>query len=418
MAALDQVEDIGTMYCQGLGCGPVQMSAAMLRGGAGIPPGPQFHACGAIPTYRARTAIALALRWWRVGADDQALVPAYNCGTDIDPVIKTGANVRTYRIGSDLRLDLADIQRLCTARTRLIYVIHYFGWPQELAELRQFCDSAGIMLLEDCALAMFSRGSEGYVGHLGDAAVFSLPKTLAVPDGGILLLKRDLHERPDRAPSAARVLRKLLPLGKRFVLRSTESMGCYRLFNRRGERNADATDGNVPQRRLRPDIPATYYYDSATTDWRMSRITRGLVKSVDPDWIVSRRRHNYQRLFGLIEGLPGLQPVFRGLPTGVCPIGLPILVEDRARWARLLSARHIDVYAWWSGYHSGIAWDLFPEACRLKDHVLLLPVHQQLDDGHMDYIGRQVVAIAPVKAAHCPATPEPVPRALDPIHAA
>ena len=219
---------------------------------------------------------------------------------------------------------------------------------------------------------------------------------------------------PDKRPPLRTVARRLLPLGKRLLLRRTACTGLYRLFDHRAM--VEPTPAAMSE--ARPDIPASYYYDPATTDWGMSRLTRGLLQYVDPEAISERRRHNYLRLFSQIQGLPGIQPVFGDLPSGVCPIGLPVLVDDRAVWARRLSDRHIDVYAWWSGYHSGIDWNQFPEACHLKDRILLLPIHQQLDDRHVDYIGREVAALAQSKVAHRSVTPEPPPREVNPAHTA
>ena len=412
------------MYSQGLDCGPLRMLGALCRGRSELEKGswrsggwPQFRGCAVVATHQARTAIAVVLRDWGIGPGDEVLVPAYNCGTDIDPVIKSGASVRPYRIAADLQLDMADIRRLVTPRTRVIYVIHYFGWPQKLAELRRYCDGAGIKLLEDCALTLFSRGGGAgtWLGQQGDAAVFSLPKTLAVPDGGILLLGQPLESvsLPNRRPSLRKTIRKLLPLGKRFLLRRTAGMGLYKVLDRRRSPAAQSSpDGGVQ----RPDIPASYYFNPATTNWNMSRVTQGLLRYVQPEEIVKRRRHNYLRLLDVIRGLPGIQPVFEDLPAGVCPLGLPVLVQRRRTWVRQLSARHIDVYAWWSGYHTDIDWDAFPEACRLKDQVLLLPIHQQLDDRHVDYIGREVAALARTQAALDMS--EPSAPTLGPVRAA
>ncbi|NLG41958.1 MAG: hypothetical protein GX547_01830 [Phycisphaerae bacterium] len=46
----------------------------------------------------------------------------------------------------------------------------------------------------------------------------------------------------------------------------------------------------------------------------------------------------------------------------------------------------MDAVPWWAGYHPAFAWDEFPEAAFLKDHVLALPVHQQLCPTDIDAI--------------------------------
>ena len=48
-------------------------------------------------------------------------------------------------------------------------------------------------LIEDCALSLFSHDGERPLGSLGDAAIFCFYKTLPVPHGGGLLLRK-VHE--------------------------------------------------------------------------------------------------------------------------------------------------------------------------------------------------------------------------------
>jgi hypothetical protein len=73
-------------------------------------------------------------------------------------------------------------------------------------------------------------------------------------------------------------------------------------------------------------------------------------------------------------------------------VNLPILVENASEVARRLRRWSIPAIAWWSGYHRGcVDWDSFPEACYLKDHVLALPVHQQLDVPAIEYMARKVL---------------------------
>jgi dTDP-4-amino-4,6-dideoxygalactose transaminase len=381
---------MSTMYCQGVGADPFHALAALTRSGPGVPATEQFTGCVSIPTHQARTAISLILRHWRIGPGDTVLVPSYNCGTEIDPIIKAGATVKAYRVDDDLRPDLDDIRRRLTAGTRVIYVTHYFGFPQELKELRKLCDERGAFLLEDCALALFSRGPDGYVGRIGDAGVFSLPKTLPVPDGGILVMPRGELIAPSVTPRLSRTCRKLLPLFKRAFLRRTELLGLYRLLDQ--PRLEDPDESATPL--ARPDIPNGYYFDPATADWGMSRMTRSLLCGVDGEIIVERRRKNYSKLYSEISNLRGISQLLGDLPAGVCLLGLPIRVRDRSQWISRLRASHIDAYPWWSGYHRGIDWNEFPEACRLKDEVVLLPVHQQLSTAHMDHIAKCVGAIA------------------------
>ena len=181
-----------------------------------------------ILTHSARGAIALACNAWNLGPGDEALAPAYNCGCEIDALLAASLHVRFYRVDRHAQPDWDDCRRRVTGRTRLILVTHTFGRPLGLNDLGTWCRANGLRLLEDCAHALFSshtnppeagRPHWEPVGGLGDAAIFSLPKTLPIPDGGILVFRSGAHISPPnvgelRRADVATVWREALPLLK------------------------------------------------------------------------------------------------------------------------------------------------------------------------------------------------------------
>jgi dTDP-4-amino-4,6-dideoxygalactose transaminase len=344
-----------------------------------------------VSTHQGRSAIALACKVWKVNSKDEILAPAFNCGSEIDPLRNSGAKIILYRIDHLARLDVDDIKRRRTRLTRVLYVTHYFGWPLDLADLPIWCREQGILLFEDCALSLFSAGADGPIGCTGDAAFFSFPKTLPTPDGGALSW-RDPNiaiDSPAVRPPLHKTFRRTLPLLKRRALRLSEKAGAY------------ATVASIlPRRRpnsappslvsMHPNMPESYYFDERTVNWCTSRVTTGVLHTANPEEIIRRRRRNYSALHKELSGLEGILPLFGLPPEGVCPLGFPLIVENRRRWYEILVSSGIGVFPWWEGYHRGFSWDEFPEASYLKDHILLLPVHQDLDEPHMAYIARQV----------------------------
>lgn len=85
-------------------------------------------------------------------------------------------------------LDVGAVEAAITDRTRAIIVVHLFGQPAPVLELRALADRAGIILIEDCAQAYLTRVGDGRmagtVGHLG---CFSLQqsKHITAGDGGL-----------------------------------------------------------------------------------------------------------------------------------------------------------------------------------------------------------------------------------------
>ncbi|MBP2687727.1 MAG: hypothetical protein H6Q81_2632, partial [Deltaproteobacteria bacterium] len=71
---------------------------------------------------------------------DEILAPSYNCGTEIDALLAGGFKVVLYGIDRAGRIDPGELEARLSERTRGVYVIHYFGFPQPLAEIRDWCD--------------------------------------------------------------------------------------------------------------------------------------------------------------------------------------------------------------------------------------------------------------------------------------
>src|SRR5438105_15451798 len=97
-----------------------------------------------------------------------------------------------------MRCDFADARkRAAGADVSAVYVIHYAGFPQDMAEARKLADELGVPLIEDCALALLSRDGGDPLGSTGDVSVFCLYKTLPVPNGGLLLVRGEFARRLD-----------------------------------------------------------------------------------------------------------------------------------------------------------------------------------------------------------------------------
>jgi len=92
-----------------------------------------------------------------------------------------------YSIDRNLQPDLDQLSLLARAGARALYVIHFIGWPQPMNRILELCRTAGLILVEDCALSLLSQTDGRPLGSFGDYSVFCLYKTLPVPNGGLLV---------------------------------------------------------------------------------------------------------------------------------------------------------------------------------------------------------------------------------------
>jgi perosamine synthetase len=341
--------------------------------------------------HKGRTGIRQACHLVGLRPDTEVLAPAYCCGSEIDALIRSGARVVLYRITRDCSVDLDDLQGRITRKTRAIYLTHYFGFAQRIDEIIQICTARNLRLIEDCALSLFSLSGLHKVGEQGDLSIFSLPKTLPVPDGGVLVVNNKniisgLWQL--KSPVQLTVAKRILPLVKASILRNASRIPsfCRTILFLNKWAKAYRRKAALRTNEQRHSMPTDYYFDDKIANNGLSNITAKLMKNFDVDQIRERRRANYRLYLSGILDFPHLRPLFPKLPDGVCPLNFPVIVDNRSELCAALNQRGIAAIKWWSGYHQGLAWDQHPEACFLKDHILALPVHQDLVEKDIAYI--------------------------------
>jgi perosamine synthetase len=130
---------------------------------------------------------------------DEVIAPTYTFHATVTPLFQLGAVPVLADAEPDTgNLDVADVRRKLTDRTRAIVVTHQYGHPADLPTLREVASSHGLMLIEDVSLAMGAILDGVRAGSVGDIACFSLGSTklLSGGQGGALVMDDPvLHER-------------------------------------------------------------------------------------------------------------------------------------------------------------------------------------------------------------------------------
>jgi len=90
-------------------------------------------------------------------------------------------------------LDPASVRERITKRTKAILVVHQFGIPAEMDEIRAIADEHNLKIIEDCAQAWGAQYKDQNVGTIGDIGVFSfnVHKTLQCGEGGLCVTDDD-----------------------------------------------------------------------------------------------------------------------------------------------------------------------------------------------------------------------------------
>lgn len=332
----------------------------------------------------ARGAVHRAIRELGLGGAD-VLVPAWHHGVEVDAIVAAGARPVFYGLTPELSADLGSLAEAITPATRALYVIHYLGLPQPMRDLSAFARGHGLKVIEDCALALLSRDEAMPLGARGDAAIFCLYKTLGVPDGGALRIARTTTPplELDRPTTAAMMQELAAGLLARWSTRSALGNAVRRGASRVARSLRTRTS-------LPADARPVGHARFVPGEERMaiSPITKRLLDSVDARDIVERRRRNFLDLHDRLGRLA--TPLVRELPEGVCPLFYPLLVEDKRLLQAALQADRIESVDFWRDGSPLPGAGRFPLVEELRERVLELPIHQDVDEDDVARIARVV----------------------------
>jgi dTDP-4-amino-4,6-dideoxygalactose transaminase len=133
------------------------------------------------------SALHLALDALGVGAGAEVIAPSLTFVACYQAITLTGATVIPCEVHPEtLLIDVEDVERRITSRTRAIVPVHYAGSPCDLEAIYALASSHGLHVVEDAAHAFGSTYRGRRIGGFGDVASFSFDsiKTITCTEGG------------------------------------------------------------------------------------------------------------------------------------------------------------------------------------------------------------------------------------------
>ena len=134
--------------------------------------------------------------WPGIQKGDEVLCTALTCTATNWPVLDSGMNIKWVDVDpKNLNMDLDDLERKLSPKTKIIYIVHWGGNPIDLEKLKKIQQKAykicGFtpVVIEDCAHAFGARYKGRHIGTHGNLCTFSFQaiKHLTSIDGGMLI---------------------------------------------------------------------------------------------------------------------------------------------------------------------------------------------------------------------------------------
>jgi dTDP-4-amino-4,6-dideoxygalactose transaminase len=351
----------------------------------------------------ARIAIAHALELAGVQPGHKVLVPAFHCISMIEPLSHVGAKPVFYALRQDLSVDLDDIAAKLDGDTRVLIAVNYFGFPQDLATLRQFCDGRGLIFLEDCAHSFFGANAGRPLGSFGHFAVASLAKFFPVQEGGCLVVGSGTptHGRAMRprsqglganAAAALNTLEDAVSVGRLLALEPALNLvrGAKGMMRRVLPRPTAPPSQNPAQQRS----GQVGGFDPAWMGVGATAVSRAIARFASRRQIAENRRQNYARLARDFGGLRHCRPLLPRLPDGVVPYMFPLWIDKLADVFASLEDRAVAMQRF-----GQFLWPTMDEATcevssRLSRHLIQLPCHQALTEDDIAVLVDRVRSVA------------------------
>jgi dTDP-4-amino-4,6-dideoxygalactose transaminase len=154
----------------------------------------------ALAVNSATAGLHLALEALGVGPGDEVITTTFTFTATAEVVRYLGADPVLVDVDpTTLCLDIGEVARRITPRTKVILPVHYGGRSADITALLELARPRGIAVVEDAAHALPSTHRGRHVGtHGTDATVFSFyaNKTLSTGEGGMIVTPRaDIADR-------------------------------------------------------------------------------------------------------------------------------------------------------------------------------------------------------------------------------
>lgn len=141
-----------------------------------------------LPTPSATAALELSALVLGLGSGDEVIMPSFTFTSCANAVMLRGAQPVFAEVEEESgNLDPRAVERVLTATTRAVMVVHYAGVACQVEHIRALLPTERkVYLIEDAAHALGARYKNSFLGTLGDCGAFSFhfTKNLTSGEGG------------------------------------------------------------------------------------------------------------------------------------------------------------------------------------------------------------------------------------------
>ncbi|WP_094229119.1 DegT/DnrJ/EryC1/StrS family aminotransferase [Methanolobus psychrotolerans] len=134
-------------------------------------------------------ALLVAIKALGVQKGDEVITQSFTFVATVEAIIEAGAIPVITEVDTSLNMDLKDLERKITERTRLILPVHMAGAPADMDGIISISNKYNIPVLEDSAQCFGGSFKGKPTGTIGNAGIYSFDfaKNITTGEGGAIV---------------------------------------------------------------------------------------------------------------------------------------------------------------------------------------------------------------------------------------
>ena len=137
-------------------------------------------------------AIKIGLKSLGVKRGDEVITQSFNFVATVEAIIETGATPIIANVDKTLNIDIKDVKRLITKKTKVILPVHMLGVAADMNAVNRLAKRHKLKVLEDNCESIGGKYNKKFLGTLGDvgALSFDFGKIITTGEGGMVLTNK------------------------------------------------------------------------------------------------------------------------------------------------------------------------------------------------------------------------------------
>lgn len=291
------------------------------------------------------------------------LLPAYICDSVLAPFMEQGYRCYFYDLGEGLSPDVEDINR--HKDIGIFFHMGYYGFASNsnLSDVIDNLAAESTIIVEDVTHTLFSSYPRF---EKNDYYIASVRKWFGVPCGGMLAA-------PNRTIDSSSLMNE-----STFPAIRLKALWLKSQYLKGGEQDLKSSYLSLFEQ-------AERMLESDMGSYKIDILSENILKTVDHDLIVNKRKSNFMLLADGLASMSGARGVFSDVPADVCPMFFPILIDrNRNQIRQKLSQEKIYCPIHWPGPKHSL--NHFEKASEIYNTILSIPCDQRYGPQEMEYV--------------------------------